>query len=652
VALTVLVLYGRRVAPRLGRVAQRLDLLAATGLLLLAGLMPGPRLALAALLLRVAAGAGLLLREDSAALESGKALARLAAWAPPSGLLACVAGLTLVLPSGISAAIRNAPAWLLLLGAAPVGLFLVEEILPATALRWERRIGLTLGLVAIPCLTFRLAAAYFDFATIVGPVNDVLHGKDIGGGVVSTYGFLFTYALAGAFQLFQVSDPFMGLAVSSAVAFSAGYGAVLLFLAHRIQRISLCLASLGLLLGLHFFHLHVPQSWLPQAGFLRFGGMLPLFLLLYAWPSRVESRRFEWSFAACAALAILWTLEVGLYIVAGLAAAGAHQIYFRAPGDWRALRLIAKTTGAIGLVLACFSLWILARQGHWPVWGELLHFQRAFSAGLAMSPVTSIERWPVPILIYLVTLFVAVRTGRNLRHAAAWVFLAAFGLVSMVYPLGKAGVWDLGRVVLPAILLTAAFVGFLFQARGGAAAGSPREDAFHVSRLAPLVWFGAFACVLCFVQAEVAPQVAMANSLERSHRKPIAHEAPSWQGFIAAPENRARFESDLAAIGTLVPPDGALPILSRNDTLYYVFGQRKSLFKNSFYPHFFFKSDIDEIARNLETSSVGYLFVDNSAFQIYENMIDVSIGTQVRDRIGKKYRFVKHAGFLDVYQRI
>jgi hypothetical protein len=651
VALAVLVLYARGVAPRLGHIAQRLELLVGTTFLLLAALTPWPRMAVAALALRAAAGAWLALRGKSIALQPGRPLARLAAWAPLTGLLVCAGGFALVLPSGMSAAVRNAPAWVLLVGAAPVALFFVEEALPEAALPWERRIGVTLGLVAIPWLTFRVAAAYFDYATIVGPVNDLLHGKDILDGVVSTYGFLFTYALASVFWLFHVSDPFQGTAVMNALAFTIGYGAILLFLAHRIQRVSLVLASMALLLAVHFYHLHVPQSWLPQSGFLRFGGLLPIFLLLYAWPARAQSRRFEWAIAACSALAILWTIEVGMYIVAGLAAALSHQVWFRVPGDRRAFRLIGKTAACIGLLLGCVALRILLRHGHGPVWADLLHFQRALSAGLAMSPVTSIERWPMPILIYLATLCVALRAGRTMRHATAWVFLAGFGLVSMVYPLGKAGIWDLGRVVLPAVLLTAAFVGFLFQTRETSGSGTARADGFDVPSLAPLAWFGVVACALCFVQQEVSPQVAMSTRLELSHQKPIAHDAPSWQGFLPAADSRARFQQDLAAIHALVPPDAALPILSRNDTLYYVFGERKSLFKNSFYPHFFFKSDIEEIARNLEASDVGYLFVDNSGFQIYENRIDTSIGTQVRDRIGREYRFVKHAGFLDVYQR-
>jgi hypothetical protein len=540
----------------------------------------------------------------------------------------------------------------LLVAAAPAVLFLVEELLPDSALRWERRVGLALGLVAIPLLTFRVAAAYFDFATIVGPVNDLLQGKDIGEGVVSTYGFLFTYALAGAFWLLQVSDPFLGVAVSNALAFSVGYGAILLFLARRLQRISLCLASLGVLLALHYYHLHVPQSWLPQSGFLRFGGMLPVFLLLYAWSARPRSSAFEWAFAGCAAVAMLWTIEVGLYVVVGLAAAGAHQLWLHPTGDRPMLRLLAKTAAALGMVLACFTAWILVRHGHWPVWADLLHFQRAYSAGLAMGPVTSIQRWPVPILVYLCTLFVAVRAGHRLRHGAAWVFLAAFGLASMVYPLGKAGVWDLGRVVLPAIVLTAVLVGYLHQPREGAAPSALRGDAFEVSRLAPLTWLGVFACAVCFVYAETAPQMAMCDHLERSQKKPIARGAPSWRGFLPTQESRTRFESDLAAITALVPAGAALPILSRNDTLYYVFAQRKSLFKNSFYPHFFFKSDIDEITAALQGSEVAYLFVDNSGFQVYENMIDASIASQLRERLAGRYRLLKRAGYLDVYQRL
>jgi hypothetical protein len=117
-------------------------------------------------------------------------------------------------------------------------------------------------------------------------------------------------------------------------------------------------------------------------------------------------------------------------------------------------------------------------------------------------------------------------------------------------------------------------------------------------------------------------------------------------------ENRARFERDLQAIQSLVPAGEGLPVLSKNDTLYYVFGERKALFKNSFYPHFFFKSDLDEISGALLSSPVAYAFVDNSPFQPYENAVDPSIARQVWGRVASRYRFVRHAGLLDVYQRL
>src|SRR6185295_8915786 len=47
------------------------------------------------------------------------------------------------------------------------------------------------------------------------------------------------------------------------------------------------------------------------------------------------------------------------------------QIWFRVPGDRRAVRLIAKTAACIGLALGCVALRILLRHGHGPAWAEL-----------------------------------------------------------------------------------------------------------------------------------------------------------------------------------------------------------------------------------------------------------------------------------------
>jgi len=93
-------------------------------------------------------------------------------------------------------------------------------------------------------------------------------------------------------------------------------------------------------------------------------------------------------------------------------------------------------------------------------------------------------------------------------------------------------------------------------------------------------------------------------------------------------------------------------MISKNDTLYYVFSRRKALLKNSFYPHFFFKSDLTDMASALLSSPVEYVFIDSSRFQVYENRVDPTIANDVWAQVASRYRLLRHAGFLDVYQRL
>jgi hypothetical protein len=318
----------------------------------------------------------------------------------------------------------------------------------------------------------------------------------------------------------------------------------------------------------------------------------------------------------------------------------------------RAVRLIAKIAASVGVVLVFFCVRIWVRHGHWPIWSDLLHFQRAFSAGLAMGRLTSIERWPILALVSLVTLFVALRAPGSMRHAGAWIFLAVFALAALVYPLGKApGIFELACVSLPAILLCTTLVGFLHDRRDSLTVGAG-DLRVNLAAVAVILLFSATALATCLVHQEIGHHLASAQKMVENHSKGLANRSPSWKEFLATPDSRAQFQRDLQVIQSLVPADQALPIISKNDTLYYVFSERRALFKNSFYPHFFFKSDIDDMAGALLSSPVEYLFIDNSHFQPYENPVDPRIAADLLARIASRYRPVERAGFLDVYRRV
>ena len=637
-------------ARRMGPVARRLDLLAAAALVPIVWWTRASGVALAAFGARVAVAALLSLAPGRARIESVRPLLRLAAWAPALASALSLDLLSFALPAGLHTAVAGAPRWLLAVVAAPVVLFLVEEVSPARALVWQRRALSALVLLAILRLTFTTEAAYFDPAIIVGPVNDLMLGKDILDGVVSTYGFLLCYFLAAVFKVFRVSDPFIALSVVNSLAFGAGYAAIFLFLLRRVRRLSLCLAAMTSILAVHYFHVYVPIGWLPQVGFLRFGAMLPVFLLLYALDERPQSRPLELALAVTAAIALFWTIEVGVYIALGLAGTFGRALLRRERGDRAVFRRLAQFGVALFAVLALVFLRILIRHGHAPVWADLVHFQRAFSAGLAMVAVSTPERWPIPILIYVVALLASL-TAPRVRHGGAWTFLALFGLGAMAYPIGKGGTYDLSRVVLPALLLGFAFVGFVVE-HGERLKLELQRRSYRLDTAVALGLFVVSAGLTCLVHADAAAQLEVFLAQAKDNIKPIAHSSPSWKAFVSTPANRALFEHDLEAIAAIVPPGEGLPILSKNDTLYTVFAQRPSIYKNSFYPHAFFKADIDYMVEALLASKVGFMFLDNSGFQVYENRVDQEIANGVWGGVASHYRFVRHAGLLDLYQRL
>ena len=218
-------------------------------------------------------------------------------------------------------------------------------------------------------------------------------------------------------------------------------------------------------------------------------------------------------------------------------------------------------------------------------------------------------------------------------------------------PLGKTGIYDLSRVVLPALLLAFAFVGFLVQ-HGDRLKLELQRRSYRLDTAAALGLLLVSAAGTCLVYADAAPQLKVFLAQARDKIKPIAKSSPSWEAFVITPANRAAFARDLAAIRELVPPGEGLPIISKNDTLYTVFAQRPSIYKNSFYPHAFYKADIDHMVEALLASKVGFMFLDGSTFQVYENGIDQSIAGGVCIRISSRYRFVRHVGLLDLYERL
>ena len=118
------------------------------------------------------------------------------------------------------------------------------------------------------------------------------------------------------------------------------------------------------------------------------------------------------------------------------------------------------------------------------------------------------------------------------------------------------------------------------------------------------------------------------------------------------PKQRAQeFRYDVANIVRLVPPGDALAIISKHDTLYHVFSGRKSLFKVAFYPSLLYTQDqIPEAAETILNSGQKYLFIDNSTYRCYNNVINPN-NERLIPLVSHHFRKVETLGLLDLYER-
>jgi len=550
----------------------------------------------------------------------------------------------------------------------------------------------TIILFVLVILVFRNDASYFDYSTILGAVNDVMLGKDILADVIVSYGFFNVYFIAGFFDLFKVQDYYVGLSMIVSVLYVLGYGGIYFFLRTHTTNLFLSATVFFTIVYIDFYCLHIPIHWTPQSTFLRFGAYLPVFFLLYFLEKRKErgvERALEWLFAVVTAVLCFWAVEYGLYILVALIGVTACRFISswagavsRAP--WPAKAMIQggqTTTRPVPLVQGCVKLraghspspgykWLyrLARifiviagivifltiriylkYGHAPTWTDLFYFQRLYSqSGLAMTQLSSLGLWVIPVFIYAATVYFCLKYPKDIRCSDVWLFLSFFGLESFLYFVGKGGGFVLARVVIPAIILVAVFLSSIV-----------RNDVrlYGGDKNIPLKYFVyIFMIGVCLtLSAAIKKEGRLVSLWSLISRNPgefiESGKISSLERFLKNKNNFKRFQFDVAMIQRLVDAGQPLTILSKNDTLYYIYARRKSTFKNAFYPHFLTRRQINGMADTILEANPQFLFMDNSSFQVYDNLV-AKQNPKVFSLVSQNFTKRVSLGFLDVYERI
>lgn len=496
----------------------------------------------------------------------------------------------------------------------------------------------------IALFTIKNDPSYFDYSIIIGPINDIILGKDIGMNVISTYGILNIYFAAYIFKILAVQDYYVGLSYLVSAFYFLGYSIIYLFLRVTTKHVILSFLAISFVMNIHYSLSFIPIHWLPQVGFFRFGGFLVVSLILYYIEDFKGHKCLEWLLASLISVAILWSPETGIYILVSFLGLFVLRRINRETSLY--LDFYGKILICLVVMIFLHILYLYVKYNSFPSVSSYTYHQRLFgSAGIAMNQLTEVGLWVLPPLIYYTCLYVCCENRTKIKHLDYYIFNSLFGLQSMFYFIGKQGIYDLARVTLPSILLVAGAISYCLNA-----------DTFKCTSNGRFIrvsccLFMSFCAVVSWNECISSSQGEVwIWSTKKALIELMESEAKtSTERFLIDSNSYARFLEDVNNIRSLTSSTDSLAIISKIDTLYYVASERKSLFNNSFYPHTFTQKEVQEILKSILSAEMEYLFIDNRSVTIYNNMVVDYIDVVV-EGVMDKYERVGSLNYVDIYR--
>ena len=370
----------------------------------------------------------------------------------------------------------------------------------------------------------------FHHNFLLGPANEVLHGRAMLVGTASQYGVSSIYLLAAWFQVAPIGYGTLGLLTGALTAlwFGAGYGVLRLAGTSRLLSISV----FGVAVITLVFTLPYPVGALPQSGPLRFGMPMLLVLVMVAgerFPRRARAARF--TAAAIVGLACVWSLEAFTYTAFVFAAVASVQAWL-SPGPGRVRALVHQALEAVAACVvahALFAAATLAFTGRLPDWGEYLTYLSAFLFGEIGELTYDVARWTPGLAVgagYLASAALAELARRRgplvERERPALIAITgvtSYGIALLSYYVDRSQDHILIHVALPVLLAGALWLGLLL--RSEAAVG-------RAARTAGLAFSLAVAVLVV--------AVAWSSVGARFPRSALAHAAPGGSSLRGALE--------------------------------------------------------------------------------------------------------------------
>lgn len=309
------------------------------------------------------------------------------------------------------------------------------------------------------------ASGMFNYAGVIGVVNDILGGKTILVDSYSQYGLLMPYIVSIIFLFIPLSyfTFFYLNYVSTIVGFVLLYFSLRkLFKGHIISFFWLFLIPLH-----HYITQQTNILFTGQNTFLRWGWWIFLFLFLLYKDEIFKNKKFKSvSEYVLVAIGTFWAFDIGLYILFAYIFYIVVDNLMLNTSFLNRMISISKSLFACGIsLLAIFSLiniFSLARSGQFPQWSEYLFHTRLFAIsgyGLAklpnFGPYIFIILFELGIITYILyTLFEESKHSKGTKEELPIIgFLSAYALLQFLYYIGESLPGNLHLTIIPSLIL-------------------------------------------------------------------------------------------------------------------------------------------------------------------------------------------------------
>lgn len=333
--------------------------------------------------------------------------------------------------------------------------------------------GVSVFLLLLSCLLIITDPVFLNhlsirdnFNVILGTVNQVVHGRTVLVDVTSQYGILYPYLAAFAVKTFGPSVSTVSLVFAALSFLSLGFLALAAFRAMGFSLLSffLCLSVVGsahpfisaAVLNTDPYLLAPYYAYLPIR--VLFGTFMLYFSKVYLDSPSVNKYLAG---AAIAGLAVIWNIDTGVVVALSWLALLSFQSFSEKPFSARILVKLAGHFLVIVFFVAVmgvlYGFYAKARSGTFPDWGQASRYQAVFySAGFMMLRMKLLALWQLPILIYLLAIYKAMRglLKGSVSSDDRWhFFVAVYGLGIFSYYQGRSHLFCLTAVLYPAVLL-------------------------------------------------------------------------------------------------------------------------------------------------------------------------------------------------------